>query len=304
MSTNDIPAGTSATHDPPLVTGPPVEVADGVFVIPDRGVELVPNVGVIVGDRAALVVDAGLGPRNGAVVRSVAEKLAGGRPLLLTLSHWHPEHAFGAQAFADATIVVNRTQRDESREKAAGYRDMFRQFGPSVAAELADIEFVDPHIVYDGAAELDLGGRTVELRTWGAGHTREDQGVLLPAEKILFIGDLTECRSFPVLSFFPPFEAEVDARKWLSVLEQIKRMDVRTVIPGHGEIGDLGTLDATQDYLTYIESETNRRADAGEDPETIPQAVVPELIARYPRWDAPPEWLLAAGVESVLAHRG
>lgn len=304
MSDSQAPMGSEETRPPPTITGSPTEIAAGVFVIPDGGVELVPNVGVIVGDRAALVVDSGLGPRNGKIVRSIAEELAGDRPLFLTLTHWHPEHGSGAQAFADATIIYNRKQREESREKAPGYLGMFSQFGEVVAQELADVQLVDPHIVYDGGAELDLGAKTVQLRTWGPGHTREDQGIYLPDEKILFIGDLIECRSFPVLSFFPPLDAEVDATKWVAVLDQIQSMDIDTVIPGHGELGDLGLLARTREYLEMVQSETNRLADQGEDPEKIPGIVVPEMIARFPEWDAPPDWLLAAGVQSVLAHRG
>lgn len=304
MSDSQDPKGSEETPQPPTISGSPIEIASGVFVIPDGGVELVPNVGVIVGDRAALVVDSGLGPRNGKIVRSIAESLVGDRPLFLTLTHWHPEHGSGAQAFGDATIIYNRKQRDESREKAPGYLGMFSQFGEVVAQELADVQLVDPHIVYDGGAELDLGGKAVQLRTWGPAHTREDQGIYLPDDKILFIGDLIECRSFPVLSFFPPLDAEVDAKKWVDVLDQIQSMDINTVVPGHGEIGDLGLLERTREYLEMVQSETNQLADQGEDPEKIAAIVVPELIARYPDWDAPPDWLLAAGVQSVLAHRG
>jgi glyoxylase-like metal-dependent hydrolase (beta-lactamase superfamily II) len=287
-----------------VITGRPIEIATGAFVIPDGGVELVPNVGVIVGDRAALVVDAGLGPRNGAIVRASAQELAGDRPLFLTLTHFHPEHGFGAQAFADSTIIYNCKQHEEFREKAPGYLGMFSGFGDAVAHELADVRFVDPHVVYDGAVDLDLGGTTVHLRSWGPAHTRGDQGIYLPAERILFVGDLIENRSFPVLPFFPPYETEVDAREWMAVLEQMQRMDVKTVVPGHGELGDLGLLATAHEYLAWLESETNRLADEGEDPEKIPAIVVPELIARHPDWQATQPWLIAAGVQSVLAHRG
>ncbi|WP_406323800.1 hypothetical protein [Streptomyces niveus] len=52
----------------PVVSGEPVQVSDGVFVIPDRRVDLVPNIGIVVGETAALVIDTGMGPRNGAHV--------------------------------------------------------------------------------------------------------------------------------------------------------------------------------------------------------------------------------------------
>src|SRR5689334_8722075 len=94
----------------PVVHGEPVEIAAGVFVLPDGRVPLVPNIGIIVGERAALVVDSGLGPKSGAIAYEAAKKLAGERPIFLTLTHFHPEHGFGAQAFREATILYNRSQ--------------------------------------------------------------------------------------------------------------------------------------------------------------------------------------------------
>src|SRR4030088_790886 len=198
MSENQAPMSSEETRQPPVVTGRPIEIASGVFVIPDGGVELVPNVGVIVGDRAALVVDTGLGPRNGAIVRAIAENLAGDRPLFLTLTHFHPEHGFGAQAFADATIIYNRTQHEEFRQKANGYLDTFRALGPAVREQLEDVEFVDPQVVYDGGADLDLGGKLAQLRTVAPAHSPGDQFFFLPAERILFTGDLVENRFSPI----------------------------------------------------------------------------------------------------------
>ena len=61
MSTEPPGAGTFAA---PSVTGEPVEVTDGVFVLSDRRVPLVPNVGIVLGDRAALVIVTGIGPRT------------------------------------------------------------------------------------------------------------------------------------------------------------------------------------------------------------------------------------------------
>src|SRR6202008_2463491 len=59
-----------------------------VHIIPDDSVPLVPNVGYIVGDRAALVIDTGLGPRNGAAVYEVARKHAGTKALYLVTTHF------------------------------------------------------------------------------------------------------------------------------------------------------------------------------------------------------------------------
>src|SRR3979490_1822973 len=88
---------------PPVVNGKPEEIGDGGLVVPDGRGPLVPNVGVIVGTRAALVIDVGLGPHSGSRVHHMARELTGDRLLLVTLTHFHPEHGFGAQAFDDVT---------------------------------------------------------------------------------------------------------------------------------------------------------------------------------------------------------
>ena len=174
MANDDAATAAVGTEPlPPVVSGAPEEIADGVFVVPDGRVPLVPNIGVVVGDRAALVVDAGMGRRNGQAVYAIAKELAGDRPLLLTITHFHPEHGFGASELHDATIVYNREQHDEFRDKAQAYVEMFRTFGPLVAEQLEDVELVEPDVVYDGSADVDLGGKVVQLRTWGLAHTRD-----------------------------------------------------------------------------------------------------------------------------------
>src|SRR5262245_47691633 len=59
------------------------QISPHVHIIPDNSVPLVPNVGFIVGDRAALVIDTGLGPPNGKAVYETARKLAGEKALYL-----------------------------------------------------------------------------------------------------------------------------------------------------------------------------------------------------------------------------
>lgn len=287
---------------PPVVHGSPVEVADGVFVIPDGRVPLVPNIGVVVGDRAALVVDCGMGPSNGAIAYQLARTLAGDRPLYLTLTHFHPEHGFGAQAFRGATIVYNRTQHAEFRQKANGYLQQFRGLGAAVAQQLEGVAFVDPHIVYDESADLDLGGKVVQLRTWGRAHSRGDQAVFLPAERVLFAGDLVENRFYPIFPFFPPYDVDVDGRHWITVIEELQRLDPGIVVPGHGEIGDADLLVTTHEYLTLLRSETRRLSGRGETAEAIIAALGPQLRARYPDWDTSEPWRIATGVQTFLAE--
>jgi glyoxylase-like metal-dependent hydrolase (beta-lactamase superfamily II) len=240
-----------------------------------------------------------MGPRNGQVVHDLAADLAGERSLFLTVTHFHPEHGFGAQAFGDATIVYNRAQHEELRLKGEAYVELFRTFGPEVAEQLEGVELVDPDVLYDGAAELELGGRRAELRTWGLAHTRGDQVVWLPEERVLFTGDLVENRFFPIFPYFPPDDVDVDGSRWIGVLEELERLEPELVVPGHGETGGAELIVQAREFLTLLRSETLRLQLDGLDADGIVATLEPQLRERYPSWDAP-EWI-SFGVRSFHA---
>lgn len=285
------PGPTAEAHDaPPVVRGEAAEVADGVFVIPDGRVPLVPTVGIVVGERATLVVDTGIGPRNGAHVLEQARRLAGRRPLYLTVTHFHPEHGFGAQAFKGAaTIVYNRGQRDELRRKGSAYIGMFRGLGPGIAAELRDVELVDPDVTYDGRADIDLGGHTVVLQTWGPAHTASDQTVLVD-DGVLFGGDLLETPMFPIAPYFPPHDTDVDGAHWIDVLESLLALAPHTVVPGHGEVGDSAVIGDVRDYLAYVRAETSRLRADGATADQAASAIDEAARQRWATWDYP-QWI-------------
>ena len=276
----------------PVVSADPVEIADGVYVIPDGRVPLVPNIGIVLGARAALVVDTGMGPMNGERVLEHARALAGDRSLILTLTHFHPEHGFGAQVFEkDALIVYNAAQRDELAEKGEAYIGMFRGFGDSVAEQLQDVRLVGPHIAYDGpSAEIDLGGRIVRLLTWGLAHTRGDQVVHLPDESIVFGGDLFETRMFPIVPYFPPDDSDVDGDLWAGVLGHVIDLSPATVIPGHGEVTDVGLVEAVRDYLVTVRAETAGLKGEGLAADEVVEKLTPIVRERHADWDNP-EWI-------------
>ena len=283
---------TETTELPaPVVNGTPREIAAGVYVIPDGRVPLVPNVGIVLGDEKALVVDTAMGPANGARVRALADEIAGGRELLVTITHFHPEHGYGAQAFRDASIVYNRAQLDDLHDKGSGYLEMFRTFGAAVAKELEGVELVEPDEVYDGDVhELDLGGRRVDLRTWGRAHTRGDQVVFLPEERVLFTGDLVEERCFAIFPYFPPDDADVDGERWLAVLEHLEALEPEVVVPGHGETGGVEVVAAAREYITLLRDESRRLRAAGVSVEDAVVELDASMQALHPDW-VQPEWV-------------
>lgn len=282
-----LPAGA-----PAVSTSAPRTVLPGIHVIEDRRIPLVPNIGIIEGRDAVLVVDCGMGPVNGATTLAAARQVAGDRPLILTITHFHPEHGYGAQMFkGKAHIVYNTTQRDELLARGPGYLEMFRSFGPGVAAALEGTELVDPDETYDGPMHrIDLGGRIVELYTWGLAHTAGDQIVWLPEEKVLFTGDLAEERIFPIFPWFPPDDAILDAAGWQRVLGHMLELAPDIVVPGHGSIGGSEILIAVSSYMDEVSAAVRQAMQQGVPDGQMAERLAPGIRAAHPDWDAP-EWI-------------
>ncbi len=220
----------------------PAEMAPGVFILPDRRIPLVPNIGIVVGRDLVLVVDCGLGPESGESVIKLARQLAPGRRVVLTVTHAHPEHGFGAQAFKpDARIYYNAAQRDYFARSGATLLNGFRAVLPAEHKYVLDgVVLTPPDQTYDGnRATLDLGGRRVEFRTWGTAHSPGDQIIHLPKERIVFIGDLIEERMFPIVPFFPPMilAKDIDVARWEVVLNDVLALQPHLIVPGHGNLG-------------------------------------------------------------------
>ncbi len=262
----------------------PAEMAPGVFVLPDKRIPLVPNVGIIVGRDTVLVVDCGLGIESAENVLEVTRRLAPGRRIVLTVTHAHPEHGFGAQVFRSAgRIYYNRSQADYFARSGAtllaGFRDGV--LPPSQKRLLDGIVLTPPTETYDGdRATLDLGGREIELRTWGTAHSPGDQVVHLPQERIVFAGDLLEERMFPIVPLFPPMiqASDMDIARWEVVLADILRMNPRLIVPGHGNLGGPEIATAVLGYFknvrALVQTATGQSAGLEE-----------RIRAQYPTWE-------------------
>ncbi|MGZ0145557.1 MBL fold metallo-hydrolase [Kribbella sp. WER1] len=280
-----------------MLEEPIVEIADvqelarEVVVIPNRNVDLVPNITLIGGREAVLVVDTGLGPGNARRVLEFAVEYAAGRRVYLTTTHFHPEHAFGAGVFAgEATYLVNRAQADDLRLKGEGYLAMFRGLGEAVARALEGTVIPVPELTYDAAYELELGGRTVELRATGRGHSLGDQVVVVPDAGILLTGDLVETEQFAIFPWFPPHDVDVSGVRWIEVLDRLAAGGPRIVVPGHGDVGDVRLLAQVRDYLVELRDETWKRVGSAVLEETIAEEIRALMIRRHPDWRLP-EWI-------------
>src|SRR3990172_10423043 len=135
-----VAAGAAARRGPvpdPLVKeNATVKLAEHTYVIPDDNVGLVPNVGIIVGSRATLVVDPGLGRRNGETVLREVARISRNTEIFVASTHFHAEHTTGYLAFPATAKYVNSTVQ-EAEFAQGGAQQIVRFSGRSaLTAEL------------------------------------------------------------------------------------------------------------------------------------------------------------------------
>ena len=194
-----------------------------------------PNIAIVVGSRATLVVDTGLGPRNGATIARVAAKLApGNQKLFLTTTHFHPEHAGGEAGFPAGTILIRNAV--QQREMELHGREMVNLFaGRSAQFKdlLADATPRSPDITFEQEAQLDLGGVTARLLWFGGAHTKGDELTFVEPDRTLVSGDVVQNKVVPGI-----FRDGGTPSSWLAVLDKVAALNALHVLPDHSAPGD------------------------------------------------------------------
>jgi glyoxylase-like metal-dependent hydrolase (beta-lactamase superfamily II) len=210
------------------------EVADGVLVRRHASMDL--NVTLVVGDGACLVVDTRATAAEGAELAGAVRAVTP-HPWVVVNTHFHFDHAFGNAAFAPAPIWGHRRCAEvlggpagvAMRDRIA---DRYRAAGNEDGARAVEtVELVAPDEVVDDVAVLDVGGRRVELRHPGRGHTDGDLVLLLPDADLLLAGDLVEEGAPPQFGDGFPLD-------WPGTMDAILDLVTGPVVPGHGAVVD------------------------------------------------------------------
>ena len=241
-----------------------------------------PNVGIIVGDRATLVVDTGMGPRNGATVVKEAQKLAKGPKLYFTTTHFHPEHASGDAAFPPGTILIRpAVQQEELQARGAEFLAMFSGRSAQFKELLQDVKLRRPDIVFDREVKLDLGGVTARLLWLGAGHTRGDEETFVEPDGTLLPGDIVENKLVPSMP-----NADSSVKGWLGMLDQLEALRPRFIVPDHGALGDGALIAQERTFLAALQARAMELKRKGTSVEEAGKLLSAEFKARYPDWES------------------
>ncbi|MBM7693833.1 glyoxylase-like metal-dependent hydrolase (beta-lactamase superfamily II) [Peribacillus deserti] len=277
---------------------------NGIFAaIAKQGGGAVSNSGIIdLGDKT-IIFDTFNSQNAARELADIAEKLTKKPVSCVINSHWHGDHIRGNQCFQGAVIIsslATRTKMIEthperiSDQKAkipqllANIEKLEREiktqqdlakakklriqldFLKEIEASLPKLEFTPRVLTFENRMVFSGENRTAILQTYGGGHTLCDAFLYLPKEKVLFSGDLVTVNNHPLLIDGHPDH-------WIDILQKLKTLETRTLIPGHGPVSSASAVEETEQYIKTLITLTDGQT---EDFRSL------EIPVRYQDWEA------------------
>jgi len=286
------PPGSPVAPWAPSASAPPIpswntelkQLAPNVFAYTQAGgpgMFHLENAGLIVGTDGMMAIDTLRAPLLTKAFIAATRKAGGNRPITRVINtHHHADHVAGNQFFLPCDIVAHEFCREEVLKMAgavpAGDR-IPRREGWSEGTE--DRKFVAPTTTFKDRLSYDVGNIKVELFHLGPAHTWGDIVVHLPAQRILFAGDI-------FFNYVTPFGQTSHISRWIEACGTIAKMDVDTIVPGHGPVGTKKELQVMVDYFVYLRSEVRKRHAAGMTPG---RAAADVRMERWRNWLVPQE---------------
>lgn len=259
------------------------EVGDRVFRRRYESLDL--NVGVVVGEGELLVVDSRASHREADELLAELAAFGSLRVSHLVNTHWHWDHVWGNARFSGVELWGHARTRSELIERGELERSRVRGLlSEELHPDIDEVELVPPDRTFTALADVMVGGRRVELRHHGRGHTNADIVIHVPDAGVSFLGDLIEEGAPPQFGSSYPLE-------WPVTLEVIEASLHPVVVPGHGDVVDCG-------FVTAQRRELERVADLVA--EAMAGGPVEELAASMPY----PEEFGRVAISRGLAQAG
>lgn len=235
------------------------------------------NIGLVLGWGEALVIDTRSTYAQAREILADVRTLTSDPVTVVVDTHGHFDHVFGNAIFRPAAIwgherCVSFMRATGDRRKAAIAAET-----PELAGLLDEVVVDPPDRTFRERATVEVGGRSVELRFLGRGHTDHDIVVTIPGTGVVWAGDLFEQGAVPFFGDGYPLDWPATAR----ALADLVDADTGVVVPGHGEHAGRAFAEAQATAIAAL-AEHARRVHAGE-------LTADEAIAAHPFPDQPPD---------------
>ncbi len=206
----------------------------------------------------------------------------------LVNTHANGDHTHGNALVANAEVIASAAAAHEMTEltpetmaqlKVGGAAGALGDAGRYFAEIFAPFDFASsrgraPTRTFDQRLDLRVGDCAVELHMLGPAHTSGDVLAWLPAERIVFTGDLLFADCTPVMWAGP-------VGNWFAACERILALDALHIVPGHGPMTDAAGVRRMQEYLLYVDRETRPRFDSGM---AVEEAALDIALGEYRHW--------------------
>ena len=257
------------TFDYPLE---PQQIAPDTYVLEGKTEDFshknggyIVNTGYIVTADGVVVIDSGPSKRFGEQQRALIEKATGKPVIRLYLTHHHPDHFLGNQAYGEIPrYALPASKQAMQLEGEAFTANMYRMTGDWMRG--TSITLPDKEAK---AGTETIGGHELETIAL-SGHTPGDLALFDHTTGILFAGDLV----FNNRAATTP-HANIPA--WLTALEKLQSLPFKMIVPGHGKVAlDKAPIEQTRDYLQWLSVTLKEGAANGLDMNEVMQTPIPE----------------------------
>lgn len=247
------------------------EVGDGLYAYlqPDGGWGW-SNAGLVVDGERTLLIDTLFDlPLTEAMLREMRAAVPAATQIdTLVNTHANGDHCYGNQLVGDAVIVASERTAAEMGELPPAAMAALVEQAPQMgelgrfflrcfgAFDFAGIELTLPHETFSGELTLNVGERELRLIEVGPAHTRGDTLVHVPAQDVLFTGDVLFAGAHPIAWAGP-------VSNWIAACERIVALAPAVIVPGHGAPSELADVRETQAYFEYLYDQARLRHDEG-----------------------------------------
>ncbi|WP_326533820.1 quinoprotein relay system zinc metallohydrolase 1 [Pseudorhodoferax sp.] len=273
----------------------PQQVADGVFVLEGAREHFsranggdIANTGFIATPAGAVVIDTGASLRYGQAQRAAVRATTGRDAVQVYITHAHPDHFLGSQAYADVPVqALAATAARIARDGDRLAQNLYLLVGPAMDGTAVRVPSalatpaVAPGDASQAPAAVSFGGRRLQLIALH-GHSAADLAVFDDATGSLFAGDLVFFERAPTLP-------DADLPAWLAALDRLAQLPVRALVPGHGPVvRGTQAIAQTRDYLLWVRDTLRDAAARGLDMHEAMRLRAPERLRRLAVLEA--EW--------------
>jgi glyoxylase-like metal-dependent hydrolase (beta-lactamase superfamily II) len=240
-----------------------------------------PNIAIVVGPKATLVIETGMGRRNGTFVAEQAAKLTRSTRLYLTTTHPHPEHSAGQDGFPPDTIVIRpKVQQQEMDEMGQSMIELFRSRDDTNRELLADAHVGKSDILFDDDLTVDLGdGVTVRLLYFGPAHSNSDTLAFVEPDRVLVSGDVVQNKTGILL-----YGSRSTLKSWIAVVDKAAALKPAIVLPDHSLPGGGELITEQRGFLADLHESIQAAKRQGKSAEEAARQISADFQSRYAGW--------------------